>query len=436
MRVPKTFLNLSIITAVLSFLIFSTSACLEQKASLLGEQPITAENPVNIVSANPQISKAQAVIERSPNSASGYNQLAVAYIQLARETGDFSLNSKAVTAVNRALEVEPENSMSQKLQGSLLLTFHRFPEALDAGTKLQQKYPQDAFVYGVLTDANVELGNYEEAVKDVQQMVDLKPTMESYARVSHVRSLYGDTKGAIEAMDLAARIVHPLDKESQAWCRVFLGNEYFKAGKYKEAEAVYDIALKDFPEYHFALAGKGRARMAAGDYENAIKFMKQSQDRIPLTQTVIDLGDLYEKTGSTEKADEQYKLVEVIEQKLGLNNDQRTLALFWGDHDLKLDEALEIAAREHATREDVYTADVYAWCLYKKGRFEEAKAAVTEAMRIKNKDARIFYHAGMIEKALGNKKEARQFLQTALQTNPAFDLLQAENAKAALAELK
>lgn len=436
MLATKTFINFPVICAIFTFLIFSNSACSEQRAELSTEKPAEAEEFGNTVSANPQVKEAQELIDRFPNSSKGYNQLAVAYIRRARENGDFSLNSKAEAAVNRALEIEPENPVAEKLKASLLLTFHRFDEALEAGMKLRQKYPQDAFIYGVLTDANVELGNYDQAVDEAQKMVDLKPNMESYSRISYLRSLYGDTKGAIEAMTTAANIANPMDKEAQAWCIVHLGHEYFKAGNYKQAEQAYDLALKIFPDYHYALAGKGLARSAAGDYDAAIKFYTEAQKRIPLTDTVVALGDLYKKTGNAEKADEQYKLVEVIEQKLGMNNDQRPLALFWADHDIKLDEALEIAAREHAGRKDIYTADIYAWSLYKKGRFDEAKRAITEAMRLKNKDARIFYHAGMIEKALGNKKKAARLLQTALKTNPSFDLLQSEKAASALSELK
>ena len=382
-----------------------------------------------------EIDAAQKVIEKMPNAANGYNILAIIYIRRARETGDFSLNSKAQTAIDRALELEPDNSGTKKLQASLLLTFHRFQEALEAGTQLQKAYPQDAFIYGVLTDANVELGNYKEAADAVQQMVDLRPTMESYARVSYIRSHYGDSEGAIDAMKMAARIADPKNKEAQAWCLVHLGNEYFKVGRYEEAGKVYDEALQVFPNYHLALTGKGNARAAAGDYENAAKFLMQSQERVPLTQTVIALGDVYSKIGKAEEARKQYDLAEFIEQKLG-NIDQRTLALLWADHDTKLDEARQIAAAEHEKRKDIYTADIYAWTLYKKGQFEEAKKIITEAMRLKTKDARIFYHAGMIEKGLGNKKAAVEYLQKAVQLNPSFDILQAEAAKSALQELK
>ena len=430
MRVNKN-LNFFFGGAVLLFAIFFTVSCSKQSAASATQ----SSNPEAAFSDNVQVKAAQEMISKSPDAPLGYTMLALSYIKLARESGDFSLNSKVEAAVGHALELEPENAIAKKLQASLFLTFHRFPEALAAATALHQQYPQDSFIYGALADANVELGNYEEAVKNVQQMVDAKPNMESYARVSHVRSLYGDTTGAIEAMGTAAKTADPADKEARAWCRVFLGNEYFKAGKYADAELAYDLALKIFPEYHFALAGKGQTRMAAGDYENAIQFLTQSQDRVPLTETVIQLGDLYKKTGNADKAQQQYQLAEFIEQKLG-TIDMRRLALLWADQDTKLDEALAIAEKEHATRRDIFTADIYAWCLYKKGNFQAAKNIINEALRLKTKDARIFYHAGMIEKNLGNRSEAIRLLDAALKLNPAFDLIQSENAKQALQSLE
>jgi tetratricopeptide (TPR) repeat protein len=392
-------------TAIFSSLILGLGGCVKQEAS----KAESVKTPLATTSVpDAEIAAAQKVIEKSPNASKGYNKLAVAYIRRARETGDFSLNSNAQTAVDRALEVDPQNYDAHKLKASLLLTFHRFAEALEYGKKLQAVSQRDAFIYGVLTDANVELGNYKEAIETVQKMVDTRPNLESYARVSRVRSLHGDSDGAIEAMSLAARVADPMDKEAQSWCLVFLGNEFFNVGRFAEAEKEYDGALKILPDYHLALAGKGHVRAAAGDYENAVKFLTQTQTRVPTTEVVIALGDVYAKTGNAEKAAEQYKLAEFIEQKPG-NLDQRRLALLWADRDTKLDEALAIAEKEYAARKDIYTADIYAWCLYKKGDFQKAKTAIIEAMRLKTKEALFFYHAGMIEKELGNVKGAKIF---------------------------
>ena len=162
----------------------------------------------------------------------------------------------------------------------------------------------------------------------------------------------------------------------------------------------------NFPNYYLALAGKGRVRAAQGDFENAIKLLTDANNRVPNVETAILLGDIYTKQGNAEKAKQQYDLVEIIEQKIGVNDDQKRLAMLWADQNIKLDEALTIAKREHEMRKDIFTADTLAWVLYKKGNFAEAKKASAEAMRLKSNDARILYHAGMIEKELGNKTEA------------------------------
>lgn len=424
--------SLFIFTLFLALIALIGSACVEPKASQMSFSPNVE---ANTTAADKEISDAFNLIEKMPDSANGYNNLAVVYMRKARETGDFSLNAKAEAAVSRALEIDPADSSAQKLLASLHLTFHRFGEALELGSKLQKEFPNDAFIYGILSDANVELGNYREAIEATQKMVDLKPNTSSYARVAHLRSLHGDHEGAVEMFKLAARTADPLDKEAQSWCLVQLGDELWKYGKYEQAEKVYTEALQNFPQFHLAIAGKGRIRAALGDFTGAIKFLADALNRVPNVETAILLGDIYAKQGNAEKARQQYDLVEIIERKIGVNNDQKRLALLWADQNIKLDEALAIARREREMRKDVFTADATAWVLYKKGEFQEAKKAIDEAMNLKTNDARILYHAGMIETRLGNKEQAAKLLQAALKLNPAFDLLQAENARKTLKEL-
>ncbi|MBA2333678.1 MAG: tetratricopeptide repeat protein [Blastocatellia bacterium] len=393
-------------------------------------------DPVPAAVADREIDAALATIKKKPDSTAGYNQLATVYINKARSTGDFGLNSKAQSAVDEALKIAPDDFTARKLQSSLHLTFHRFRDALYLGKKLQQEFPSDAYIYGVLTDANVELGNYAEAIVEAQKMVDLKPNTASYARVGHLRSLHGDHPGAVEMFKTAARTADPLDKEAQSWCLVRLGDEFWKNGNYTEAEKVYDEALQIFPGFHLAVAGKGRIRAAQNDFEGAERFLSDAQNKVPNAETIILLGHIYKLQGLADKAGHQYELVEAVEQKLGMKGDQKLLALFWADQNIRLDEALSIAAAEHDARKDIYTADVLAWCLFKKGRLPEAKAAITEALRLKTNDAGILYHAGMIENGLGNRTQAVILLKKALMINPSFDLIQAENARSVISILQ
>lgn len=383
--------------------------------------------------ADRQIRASQGVIERAPKLPKGYNLLAAAYMQKARETSDFGFYARAEAALKRSFEVAPNNQEALRLQAYLLLAFHRFGEALEVSRRAVQLNPRDYEAYGALTDSLVELGYYEEARKTVQMMLDLRPYTASYARASYLRSLYGDTEGAIEAMQLAADSANPGDPESIAWCRVHLGDELMNAGRLKEAEHQYDWALFSFPDYPLALSAKARARLANGDTEAAVDFYKRAQERVPLPDTAIALGDLYTKLGRTEEAKRQYELVEFIERtSAAADTYSRQLAIFYADHETKLDEALSIAQRERAARSDIYTCDALAWCLYKKGQFAEAKKAIDEALRLGTRDARINFHAGMIYRALGERRDATKHLQLALEINPSFDVLQADVAKQTL----
>jgi len=388
-------------------------------------------------SADERINTAQRSIEQNPSRAEGYNMLAAAFMQKARETSDFGFNARADAALRRALEVDPGNYDAIKLQAKLLLSYHHFREALIESRKAQALSPDDHDNYGAITDGLVELGDYEGAVDAAQKMVDLRPDSASYARVSYLRSLYGDQSGAIAAMRVAVKAANPNDPEGAAWCRVHLGNELMSAGRKPEAEREYDNALAIFPEYPLALAAKARARISAGDLQKAVELYERAQNRVPLPDNAIALGDLYEKLGRTADAAREYELVNFVERDTTAGNTySRQLAMFWADHDERLPEALVIAERERANRQDIYTCDALAWILFKSNRVDEAKKAINEALRLNTRDARLFYHAGMIYKACGESRKASEYLTEALKINPDFDLLQSERARQSLLELR
>lgn len=396
--------------------------------------PVSAESTL----ADKQMQKGEAMIKRAPTEPDGYNLLCAAYIQKARDTGDFTFNSKAETALNHSFAVAADNYDAIRLKATLLLTYHRFGEALEVARHARDLQPQDHTIYGALTDALVELGRYDEANEAVEKMIRLKPDSSSYARLSYVYSLRGDTDGAIEVMRAAVKSSTRQDAEGYAWYRTHLGDELMKVGRIREAEQEFDFALEAFPNYHIALAAKARARVAANDLNSAVELYTQAQERVPLPDTAIALGDLYTKLGRADEAQKQYELVEFIEQSsaAGAATYSRQLALFWANHDKNLDGAVRIAQSERAARADIYTCDALAWCLYKTNDPKGAKAAIDEALRLGTRDALLYYHAGMIYEKLGDRPRAIKHLSRALALNPSFDLLQADIARQKLAELQ
>ena len=399
----------------------------------LPHQKLVALNSQATVSDR-QFQVIQNAIERAPADPKGYNLLCAAYMKKAKETGDFGFNARAETALDRSFELNSsaDNYDAIRLKAMLLLVYHRFGEALEVARRAREIQPLDPQNYGAMTDALIELGDYPGAFNTAQAMMDIKPSASSYSRVSYLRELQGDTQGAIELMRAAAEAAG--DPETAAWCRVHLADLLINSGKAAAADREINNALHVFPDYHLALAAKARVRLAVGDLDSAVEFYKQAQERVPLPETAIALGDLYTKLGRADEAKRQYELVEFIERAGSIESGtySRNIALFWADHDVKLDEALTVARRERELRSDIYTSDALAWCLFKKGELTEAKTAMDEALRLGTQDARLFYHAGMIEQALGNRRNAVKYLQLALKINPSFNILQAEVARQTL----
>jgi tetratricopeptide (TPR) repeat protein len=222
--------------------------------------------------------------------------------------------------------------------------------------------------------------------------------------------------------------------ETIAWCHWQLGETAFTIGDYATAEQHYRDALTTFPDYFRALASLGRVRAAQGDLAVAIERYEQAVRIIPDPQFVAALGDVYKLSGRDQDAASQYSLVEKIGNLNELNGAlyNRQLALFYSDHDLKPEEGYANALREYEVRRDIYGADALAWTALKAGKIAEAQAAIKEVLRLGTKDARLFYHAGMIAQAAGDKSAARDYLKRALALNPQFDPLQAPIARKAL----
>ena len=137
------------------------------------------------------------------------------------------------------------------------------------------------------------------------------------------------------------------------------------------------------------------------------------------------------------KPKKQYELVEFIGYLSQINQQihNRDLALFYADHNLKLNESLELARKELEVRRDIYSWDVLAWSLYKNGKFPEAADAISHALSQGTRDAQLFFHAGMIYESVGDSAKAKGFLRQALATNPHFNILNAEKAVETLSQL-
>jgi tetratricopeptide (TPR) repeat protein len=369
------------------------------------------------------IASSQARIKGEPSDYQALTTLGVAYLQKARETNDPTFYSQAEAALQKALSIKPDDYDALSALGSVHLSRHDFLEAEKIGMQAQRVNPQKSYAYGVIADAQIELGNYEQAIDTLQKMIDLKPNLASYSRVSYARELYGDVPGAIEAMQQAIQAGSPA-AENTAWCRVYLGHLYLNSNQIDRAEQAYVESLAGYPDYMHAQAGLARVRWAQRRTDEAIELYKKSVSSVPLPEYLSALGDLYESAGNKAKAKEQYDLVRYIYQVFEANGVDVGIekAAFMAEYDLDIPQALKLAEQSAQGRKDIHTQDTYAWTLYKAGRYTEALDVAQQAVRLGTQNATLHYHLGMIYQKLGDKDNARLHLQKALEINPYFSI--------------
>jgi len=403
-------------------------------------EDIDGSTLANIPPVNDAIKFIQNRIKQNPRDAVSYVLLGDLYIRQARETGDVSGYERAENALQKSLDLIPGYAPAGSSLASVYYARHEFKEALDLAARVYEGNWKNTSALLIMGDANLSLGNYQQAEEIYLSLEETNATPPILARLANLAELKGNPEQAMELIQRAAgdTLRSGGTKENAAWYLLRVGDMYFNIGELREAGGYYEASLRVFDNYHLALAGLGKVRAAEGKYEQAIEYYQRAVNIVPQPDFLAALGDLYMMTDQPEQAGIQYETVETIGKLAALNEQiyNRQLANFYSDHDLNLDEALELALAELESRKDIYGYDAAAWAQYKNENYKEAQAFIEQALALGTRDANLYYHAGMIALALDDKAQARIYLDEALTINPHFSILFADEARETLLTLK
>lgn len=411
-----------------------TLLCVSAVAALAQTQVTASDRYRNVVTAHltadERIATYEKLLKDSPNDAKLQADLAAAFIQKLRETTDFAYLNRASTLVDRILAADPQSYDGIRLSAEIETHRHNFPKAAQLATLLTDRNPSDSGAFGLLGDCLMELGQYDKANDAYQRMLTLNPNLASYNRVAYQRFVTGKTDESLAWMATAVKAGSPT-AENLAWCLVEFGDMLFKTGRTADAHAAYQMAIDQFPGYHRALAALGREYAAAGQFQKAVENFKQAQAVIPLPDYAAALEMLYAKLGKTAEAEQQRKLIDVID-KLGQVNGERgnrMLAVVYADENRHMDRAVALARAELETRKDVYTQDALSWVLYRAGQQHEAEEFSANALAFHTPEPMFLYHAGIIAIAGGHADRGKDLLRQALALNPTFSYAEARDAR-------
>ena len=354
--------------------------------------------------AERKIEQARGRIAKEPGSCRARTDLALALSRRARETSDPAFYAQANEALETCLAASPDDLEALKVRAWTYLGQHRFAEARDLAVALNKRVPDDVMVYGLITDAQAELGNYGEAEAACQWMLDLRPgNVPGLTRAAYLREIFGDVEGALELMSSAYQQTPLSETEDRAWTLTQIGHLQLTAGRTKEAEAVLQQALALFPGYHYALGQMARVRSAEGRHAEAVDLLRQRFKTAPHPENLYELGEALARAGRRTEARVVFDDFErkARAEMAGPDNANRELVYYYADHGARPAAALALARSELARRRDVQTVAAYAWALHRSGRAAEAREEMRAALAVGTRDPDLRRRAGVIARAAG-----------------------------------
>ena len=368
------------------------------------------------------------VLATNPEDTKSKLALAAVFIQEARITGNHSYyDLAALKYVDEVLAKEPSNFLGLVFKSILSLSQHHFPEGISYAEQAQKINPNNAYVYGLLVDGHVEMGNYALAVEYSDRMVSIRPDTKSYSRISYLREIHGDYPGAIEAMKMAID-AGPPGEEATEWCRIQLGALLEKTGDLNGAEMQYTIALEQRSGYGYALAGLGHLATGRKDYKKAISYYLQAGELMKDYSWKEELAQVYLLSGEEEKAranmnaivDELTKASKEGEESSNHHADKELAEVYVLQGEYK--KALNHALAEYNRRpRNIDVAETTAWVYYKLNEPEKALQYLKIALSTGSKNPGSLCRSAMIYLKSGDTAMAKTFFTEALKETPNID---------------
>lgn len=394
-------------------------------AAAAGTRPPAAGTRIDGSSLDATIASLQARLEAIPGDHVSWAALGLAYVQKARISVNPAYYPRAQGALDRSFEIAPDNNDLGYLGRSALASArHDFPAAHDFAAAGLAINPYSALLYGALSDAQIQLGEYDDAFASVQKMLDLRPDTGSFSRSSYSWELRGDPQRAAELMQRALDDA-PTDAD-RTFALHHLAMLAFDSGDANRALEFELRALDRSPDDPAARFGRAVAEAALGQTETALDHLAELVLTTPEPGYLVYYGSLLESVGRTTEAQAQYAVVEATRALFAANgqlpdSDAVLFEIRVGESDRAVADA-EVALK---TRPFLAMHDAYAWALHAVGRDAEALTEIDAALALGTHSALYHYHAGMIRLALGDDNGARTDLAAALSINPFFDPLAA-----------
>ena len=272
----------------------------------------------------------------------------------------------------------------------------------------------------------VELGRYGAAARTLQRMVDLKPNLASYARVSYLRELHGDLRR--RALRDAPGGLRRRRRARERRLRP-------DAARQPRSSRPATCAPPGPPTSRRSRASRATCRPAPGwprstrprrRWEPAIRRLRDAVARLPLPEYVV--AARRDRAGGRARRRRAARPARWSAPRRGCCGPAASTPTSTWPCSRPTTAARPAASRSRGARgpqaPSVRSADALGWALTRAGQPRRPACRwARRALRLGSVDPTFLYHAGMAARAAGRTALARAWLRRALAHNPRFSPL-------------
>ena len=370
----------------------------------------------------------QKKFDAAPNQISYLSQIAANYSTLFEYTGDIKNLYKTEELLIQSNEAYDYSRVSTvRSLARNYISQHRFKEALVLANKALAIGEGKKETQKLLFDVQMELGNYPEAVKNLNVIRDMN-SFDYLIRLAKWNDHKGDLETAITFMEKARDIAEKEDnKVLKIWSYSNLGDFYGHAGRIQDS---YDSFLKTValdPNYSYALKGiawivfsKERNTEEANRIIDAIATTHNTPDFYLLKSQIAQFDG--NKSEEIKNRNAYFSMMEKNNYGAMYN---KYNALIYAEDKNTAQKAIEIAKIEVAHRPTADSYDLLAWAYLNVGDNKKALEIAQLHVVGKSFEPKIQYHLAMIYKsnnlALKTKPIKDELLSSLYELGPNFE---------------
>ena len=251
----------------------------------------------------------EEAIEEFKRSADYDDKNYAVHLRLGADYARLGKLKEAIKELKLALEQDPKNIQSRYLLALIYSTQKDFDKAAGEYESILQSFskaePENLEIYGYLGQLYYSQKKYPQAIKQFETILTLDPKNTDVMYL--LGSLYLEVGEKSKAVDWFTKVLE-INPDHDG-CLNSLGYVYADDNiKLSEAQSLIERALVVDPENGAYLDSLGWVYYKKGDYQNALKYLKEADGFLKDPVIYDHIGDVYYKLSEPDNAKKFWNL--------------------------------------------------------------------------------------------------------------------------------